>query len=82
MRIAHDGVRQRMVGAFFERQRQRQQLVLLDAVRLHIGHDRAALRDRAGLVHDNARDVMQVFQRLGGLKQHAVFRADTRAGKI
>ena len=77
--VAHDRVRKRMIRAFFERQRERQQLLRVHAPGLHIGHDRTAFRDRAGLVHDGARDVMQVFKCFSRLEQHAVFRADTRA---
>ena len=78
-RIAHDRVRERMVAPGLDRQRKREQVLRLDTEGFDVGHDRTALGDRAGLVQNHTVYIVQVFQRLGGLEQHAVFRAHARA---
>ena len=68
-----------MVAATLERQRQREQVSRLHAEGFYVSYDRTAFGYGAGLIHDDRVYVVQILKRLGGLEQHAVFRADTRA---
>ena len=78
--IAHDRLGERVLAVRLDRGRDAHQLLLRNkAGEQHIGHARAALSDRAGLVEHDRVDVVQLLQRLRRAEQDAVFRALARA---
>ena len=79
LRLAHDGIRQRMLRRALQRGGKLQKRLLVYAHRRKVGDDGLALRERAGLVHHHSVHAVQQLQTFGGLKQHALLRAAPRA---
>ena len=55
-------LRQRMLRLFFQSRRQPQKLLRGNAVRRKIRHNGLSLGQRAGLVHNHRRDLVQFFK--------------------
>ena len=82
---SEDGLCDRVRGCAFARGSEPQQFVLVDLCAVcgnNILHDKVALGDRAGFIHDNGFHIIQRLERRAALEQDAAPRARADACKI
>ena len=75
-RARDDRLGERVLGVLLERRGEREDLALLVALEQHdVGHFRLAVRERAGLVEDDRRDLVRGLERVAALDEDAVLGA-------